>query len=141
MREQYPLHINSLASIHYVASQLPKKWGIFPQKLTALRYRANIYMTGPPPFTEDHWKKVEIGGLKYHISCRTTRCNLPCVNPETGEVDLKNLNTEMRKFRVIDEGSKAACLGVQSTPLEEGPIRIGDMIKVLETGKHFYLSK
>jgi uncharacterized protein YcbX len=45
----------------------------------------------------------------------------------------------MRKYRVIDEGSKSACLGMQVTPLEEGVISVGDSIEILETGDHFFL--
>ena len=44
----------------------------------------------------------------------------------------------MRKYRVIDEGSKSACLGMQVTPLDEGVISVGDRIEVLETGDHFF---
>lgn len=47
--------------------------------------------------------------------------------------------TTLRKYRVIDEGSKSACLGMQLTPLGEGEVKVGDKIEVLETGKHFFL--
>lgn len=42
----------------------------------------------------------------------------------------------MRKYRIIDEGSKNACLGMQVTPLEEGVVIVGDTVEVLETGEH-----
>ena len=86
-------------SIHY-------QWRI--PLVNALRYRANIYFTGPPAFHEDDWKKARIGSTNYHISCRTTRCKLPNVDPETGVADPNEPSTTMRKYRVIDEGSKNA---------------------------------
>lgn len=46
----------------------------------------------------------------------------------------------MRKYRVIDEGSKNAVLGMQVTPLEEGDLEVGDSIEVLETGTHYFLA-
>lgn len=46
----------------------------------------------------------------------------------------------MRKYRVIDEGSKNAVLGMQVTPLEAGEVKVGDTIEVLETGSHYFLA-
>ncbi|KAJ4314636.1 hypothetical protein N0V94_006366 [Neodidymelliopsis sp. IMI 364377] len=142
--QQYPVHILNMASVHDVASKLPR--GKSPQDkfrvpiINALRYRANIYLTGPPAFDEDNWTKAKIGSTPYHISCRTTRCKLPNVDPETGIADPNEPLTTMRKYRVIDEGSKNAVLGMQVTPLEAGEVRVGDTIEVLETGSHFFLA-
>lgn len=74
-----------------------------------------------------------------HISCRTTRCKLPNVDPETGEADRNEPSTTLRKYRIIDDGSKSACLGMMVTPLGEGEVRVGDYVEVLETGKHFFI--
>lgn len=108
--------------------------------VNALRYRANIYFTGPPAFDEDNWTKAKIGSTSCHISCRTTRCKLPNVDPETGVADANEPLTTMRKYRVIDEGSKNAVLGMQVTPLEDGDVKVGDTIEVLETGSHYFLA-
>ncbi|KAJ4337520.1 hypothetical protein N0V87_004667 [Didymella glomerata] len=145
MQDSYPVHILNLASVHDVASKLPRNmddvntmWKV--PTVNALRYRANIYFTGPPAFHEDNWTKARIGATNYHISCRTTRCKLPNVDPETGKADPNEPMTTMRKYRVIDEGSKNAVLGMQVTPLEAGEVKVGDTIEVLETGSHYYLS-
>lgn len=130
------MHILNLASVHDVASQLPKG---YKKSLNALRYRANIFITGPPAFSEDDWAKARIGRGQYHISCRTTRCKLPNVDPETGIADQNEPGTTMRKYRVIDNGSKSPCLGMQVTPLEEGEVQVGDEVEVLERGDHFFL--
>jgi uncharacterized protein YcbX len=45
----------------------------------------------------------------------------------------------MRKYRIIDKGSKAACLGMQVTPLDEGILTVGDKIEVLATGEHHFI--
>ncbi|KAH7121214.1 MOSC domain-containing protein [Dendryphion nanum] len=137
MQDSYPMHIMNLASVHDVSSKLPK--GYSP--LNALRYRANVYLTGPPAFNEDEWKKARIGSLECHISCRTTRCKLPNVDPETAITDRNQPSTAMLKYRVIDDGSKCACLGMQVTPLADGGIKIGDEVKVLERGEHHFLKE
>ncbi|KAF2734589.1 hypothetical protein EJ04DRAFT_512433 [Polyplosphaeria fusca] len=138
MQDSYPMHIMNLASVHHVAAELPRG-NRYRNKLNALRYRANVYVTGPPAFVEDGWTRARIGRLEYHVSCRTTRCKLPNVDPETGVADRNEPGTTMRKYRVIDGGSTSPCLGMQVTPLEEGGVKVGDEVKVLETGEHFFL--
>jgi uncharacterized protein YcbX len=137
--------------VHDVASHLPNTslskhvWQNQLTLLDALRFRANIYMTGPPAFAEDAWKKAKITStststsVDLHISCRTTRCKLPNVDPQTAEIDRNEPMSTLRSYRVIDEGSKNACLGMQVTPLGEGMVRVGDRVEVVETGEHFFL--
>jgi uncharacterized protein YcbX len=72
------------------------------------------------------------------MCCRTTRCKLPNVDPETGEADINEPLTTLRKYRIIDEGSKSPCLGMQVAPLDAGEVKIGDYVEVLETGKHLF---
>lgn len=117
--------------------------------LDALRFRANIYVIGPPAFDEDNWTKARISksetsgektSVNLHISCRATRCKLPNVDPKTGVADRNEPLTTLRKYRVIDEGNKSPCLGMHVTPLEEGLMSVGDAVEVLETGEHFHLS-
>jgi uncharacterized protein YcbX len=149
---QYPIHIINLASVHDVASHLPSNkpiskhvWQNQLTLLDALRFRANIYITGPPAFAEDSWKRAKLisadssSSLDLHVSCRTTRCKLPNVDPKTAELDKNEPLSTLRSYRVIDEGSKNACLGMQATPLSNGQVDVGDKIEVLETGEHFFL--
>ena len=131
------MHIMSLASVHDVASKLPTH----PNHLNALRFRANVYITGPQAFDEDDWTKARIGSGIYHISCRTTRCKLPNVDPETAIVDRNEPGTTMRKYRIIDKGSQSPCLGMQVTPLTEGEIKVRDKVEVLERGEHFFMKE
>lgn len=128
----------NLASVRDVASRLPKG---YYKEFNALRYRANIYITGPPAFSEDSWAKIRIGKCTYHTSCRTIRCKLPNVDPATGIRDRNEPETTMRKYRVIDGGSIKPCLGMQVTPLvkEQGEIKVGDEVEVLAHGEHFFL--
>ncbi|OAL03402.1 hypothetical protein IQ06DRAFT_291202 [Phaeosphaeriaceae sp. SRC1lsM3a] len=150
MQDSYPMHILNLASVHDVASNLPRKPGAYNMQsplLDARRFRANIFITGPPAFHEDDWTKARISrptksssnsSLDIHVSCRTTRCKLPNVDPETGIADQNEPLSTLRKYRIIDEGSKSACLGMQCVPLGDCDVRVGDYVEVLETGKHFF---
>ncbi|KAI4959727.1 hypothetical protein J4E86_003450 [Alternaria arbusti] len=149
MHDSYPIHILNLASVHDVASKLPNPSSDLPELwqrhltlLDALRFRANIYITGPPAFAEDDWKQAQItssdstSSMNLHISCRTTRCKLPNVDPKTAVADKNEPLTTLRSYRIIDEGSKNACLGMQVTPLDTGAVAVGNKIDVLEIGKH-----
>ena len=120
-------------------------------------------VTGPPAYAEDHWKKIRIGSSEYFVTCRTARCRLPNVDPETGEKHAAEPDRTLKSFRLIDEGAgKDACLGMQMVPAvgrtyvfifckvrgadetqlpEEELIKVGDAIEVLETGKHCYINQ
>ncbi|KAL1598835.1 hypothetical protein SLS60_007977 [Paraconiothyrium brasiliense] len=135
MQDAHPVQIQNLASIHDVSSRVPPRF----RPLNILRYRPNIIFIGPPAFDEDNWKKARFGSLTLDISCRTTRCKLPNVDPLTGIADRNEPGTTMRKYRVIDKGSKSACLGMQVTPLEEGFMSVGDKVEVLARGEHHFI--
>jgi uncharacterized protein YcbX len=152
MQDSYPLHIMNLASVHDIATKLPRQpapYHLVTPLLNALRFRANIYITGPPAFHEDNWTKARItspssafsnhGPVDLHIACRTTRCKLPNVDPETGVADQNEPLSTLRKYRIIDDGSKNPVLGMQVVPLSEGQVRIGDYVEVVETGEHFFI--
>lgn len=86
--DSYPLHIDSITSVQSVAAELPPS---FPGKLSALRFRANIYIAGPPAFAEDKWTNFSVipasdsgKQLPFAVRIPTTRCSLPNVDPETG---------------------------------------------------------
>lgn len=165
-QDAYPLHLINLASVRDVERQMPRVKG--QPRLSATRFRANIIITGPPAYTEDSWKKIKIGYYEYAVSCRTARCKLPNVNQTTGVRDLGPLNSRgegeepdrtLRRVRQVDGGAKGwGVLGMQMCPIfsgsghsklgswngagvnsREGRIMVGDEIKVLEEGEHFYI--
>ena len=135
--DAYPLHIMNLASVHDLASRIENG----PPELSVGRFRSNIIVTGPLAFSEDHWKKLRIGDGVYDVSCRTARCKLPNTDQITGEKHRKEPDNVLRSYRKIDEGVSAhACLGMQMVPMTESSnIKVGDIIEVLEIGKHFYM--
>lgn len=110
--------------------------------------RADIpcLVTGPKAFAEDDWKKIRIGSLVCHVSCRTTRCQLPNVDPETGIADRQEPYLTLKRTRGnVDAGAGPnPCLGMQMVPLlkqetDSEEIKVGDDVEILETGEHFYV--
>ena len=110
-------------------------------------------------YDEDQWKRITVGrcikprnGSKskgggmveadgeYHVACRTARCKLPNVDPDTGVKDSNEPSGTLNKTRQVDKGAYPhAVLGMQMIPLfQQGILRVGDEIKVLERGEHVY---
>lgn len=137
--DAYPLHILNLASVRDVGSKVQRG----APRLSALQFRPNIIFTGLEPYAEDQWKRIQIGGHEYQVSCRTVRCLLPNVDQKMGVAHKVEPNRTLRSFRCIDEGAVGkACLGMQMVPAaEETKIQVGDTITVLETGEHRYIQQ
>lgn len=141
-QDSYPLSIQNISSIRDMESRVPSTAAFTPD---ARRYRGNIYISGPPAYDEDNWTLITIGGRRFHCSCRTTRCKLPNTDPDTGIQDRKGNEPQktMLKYRVIDEGSSSACLGMQVVPSKGavgGMMRVGDEVRVVRKGEHRFVA-
>ncbi len=139
-QDAYPLHIMNLASVRNVGQRLEPS----APPLSARNFRPNIIITGGEAHAEDLWKRINIGNEEYHTACRTVRCLLPNVNPSTGERHKAEPNKTLKAFRCIDAGDpKNACLGMQMVPAveERRVIKVGDEVRVLETGEHTYIKQ
>ncbi|PGG95944.1 hypothetical protein AJ79_09799 [Helicocarpus griseus UAMH5409] len=82
-------------------------------------------------------------GIEVYTACRTVRCRLPNVDPDTGIRHGVEPDKTLKSFRCIDPGDlKNACLGMQCVPaIQEFTLRVGDELEVLETGEHFYIKQ
>ncbi|KAH7137377.1 hypothetical protein B0J13DRAFT_639758 [Dactylonectria estremocensis] len=135
--DQQPVNINSLSSIHAVSALLPPE----NQPLNALRFRANLWITGAPAYEEESWKRCRI--LPKAISprpradvaptlsvvCRTSRCTMPNVDPSKG-IFTTNLpppdkdkgkpqpSTTLKRCRTVENGNKMALgyIGMHCVP-------------------------
>ncbi|KAI3399704.1 hypothetical protein diail_6053 [Diaporthe ilicicola] len=149
-QDSYPLHILGLSSVRDIETQVKKDADL--QRLEPHRFRANIFVGGTPAYDEDSWTKIRLTDpahkedqSDFHVSCRTTRCKLPNVNPETGVRHPVEPDRTLRANREIDEGApKTGCMGMQVTPLFNGSqapesyLAVGMSIEVLERGEHFF---
>ena len=135
--DAYPIHLLNMASHHDVAARCA--YAI--PRLSIRRFRANIIIQGPAAFAEDHWKRLEIGGVEIYAACRTVRCKLPNVDPATGERHPVEPDRTLKAYRRIDDGDRTnACLGMQLVPArQEFRLRVGDEVSVLECGEHRYI--
>ena len=135
--DAYPLHILNVASVQDLSANLTYEL----PRMSVRRFRPNIVVTGPKAYAEDEWKQVRIGRYEYHVPCRTVRCKMPNVCDKTGKRHTHEPDFTLRKMRDVDAGAKGfGCLGMQAVPAEEhGVVKVGDRVRVLETGKHRYI--
>ncbi|KAM0426341.1 hypothetical protein ACHAPT_008382 [Fusarium lateritium] len=163
--DQQPININSLSSVHAVSELLPTE----NQPLNALRFRANIWITGALAFDEETWKRYRIlpkgsntrakVAPTLSVVCRTSRCTMPNVDPNTGKFDTDNPppdrargkaqpSTTLVKYRTVEDGNPRALgyLGMHCVPEDHSLgeaedqlyVQVGDEIEVLQRGTHIY---
>ncbi|ETS82790.1 hypothetical protein PFICI_04666 [Pestalotiopsis fici W106-1] len=153
-QDGYPLHIQNISSVQAFSKEVPKDQDL--KQLSVMRFRPNIIVSGAPVYDEDTWQQIRLesgsSGLyrsvQLDISCRTTRCRLPNVDPDTGDRHPRQPDKSLRALRNVDPGApKNGCLGVQACPLfadavdeedREGWIGVGMEVQVEKRGDHFY---
>ena len=128
--DAYPIHLLNLASVRDVGDRCADQ---IPQ-LSIRRFRANIIIQGPGRFEEDDWKRIRLfpqgtppeassptgvkEGVEIHTVCRTVRCRLPNVDPDTGIRHPREPDRTLKAYRRIDPGCEEfACLGMQLVPV------------------------
>ncbi|CAI4210721.1 unnamed protein product [Parascedosporium putredinis] len=121
-QDSYPVHLMNIASVEDMATKIEDPT---LKDLSVRRFRANVVITGPPAYDEDHWKTFRLkqgtasvhSDCTYHVSCRTSRCKLPNVDPATAIPHPVEPDRYLRKHRNIDDGCpKNGCLGMMLTP-------------------------
>jgi uncharacterized protein YcbX len=90
-----------------------------------IRFRANLYFTGPPAWRELDWigSELAIGEARLRVIAAITRCAATQVNPETAERDLDVVGTLQREF-----GHNL--MGIYAEVIGDGEIAIGDRVGV-----------
>ncbi|KAH8691532.1 hypothetical protein BGW36DRAFT_388489 [Talaromyces proteolyticus] len=170
--DAYPLHLLSLASVQDVARRcvhaIPRlsarrfRANIIVSGIQAYaedEWKRILLLPAEPepepepelfhaanPNTEgnDHQSRTngDRKNVEIYTCCRTVRCKLPNVDPDTGYRHPREPEKTLKGYRCIDKGGgdKLACLGMQCVPaVENFEIRVGDTIAVLERGEHFYI--
>lgn len=155
-QDAYPLHLMTLNSIQKFSEEVPKDDDL--KELDVLRFRPNIILSGAEAYDEETWKQVRFkpgsSGLyndaSFHVSCRTVRCKMPNVDPDTGIRHPSEPDKSLRAKRAVDEGAPLnGCLGMQLTPLydaslgddRESWIAVGMTVEVEERGHHVYIKQ
>ena len=91
-----------------------------------LRFRANIYFSGTPAWSEFDWlgRDIQIGGARLRLTRRIVRCAATEVNHETAERDAETV-------RELRQGFGHADMGIYGEVIEPGRIAVGDALELL----------
>ena len=85
------------------------------------RFRGNIWLDGLAPWEEFDLvgREITIGGARFAVRERITRCRATMSNPETGRIDVNTLD-------LLDAGWNHTDFGVYAEVTASGPVAIGD---------------
>nr|WP_315414506.1 hybrid-cluster NAD(P)-dependent oxidoreductase [uncultured Pseudomonas sp.] len=120
----YPLLIISEASLAALNERSIERFSM-------THFRPNLVVSGTHAFDEDSWKRIRIGEVVFEGVKPCTRCILTTIDPKSATFDAKKepLKT-LAEFRSDDKGNIK--FGHNLVALNEGVIRVGDVIEVLE---------
>lgn len=121
----YPLLIISEASLATLNQRSSEQH-------TMAQFRTNLVVSNTDAFAEDGWKRIRIGEVEFEAVKPCARCILTTIDPLTGEFNaLKEPLKTMTTFRANATGD--VFFGQNLVALNEGTIRAGDVVEVLET--------
>lgn len=91
-----------------------------------LRFRANIYFSGAPAWSEFDWigREIQVGSARLRVIARIDRCPATAVNPETAEIDANPVRELRDAYGHVD-------LGVFAEVIDGGRIAPGEAIALL----------
>ena len=117
----YPILIISEESLLDLNSRLDS---VLPMN----RFRPNIVVKNCEPFAEDTWKRIRIGGVEMALVKPCPRCVVTTIDKETLEKSKEPLKT-LSTYRNQEDG---AMFGMNAIPLNEGEVKVGMNVEVLE---------
>jgi uncharacterized protein YcbX len=119
----YPILIISEASLQDLNSRLDAS-----RPLPMNRFRPNIVVQNCEPFAEDTWKRIRIGDIEMALVKPCPRCVVTTIDKQTLERNKEPLKT-LAAYRKQKGG---AMFGMNAIPLNEGEIKVGMNLEVLE---------
>jgi uncharacterized protein YcbX len=128
--DAYPLLLASENSLNLLNDWIAE--GPRPEEgpLAITRFRPNLIISGAPPFAEDGWVRIRIGGAAFRITKGCDRCVLTTLDPETGEKQMEPI-TSLARHRRWDGTTWFATNVIPETP--GVALHVGDEVEVLET--------
>ena len=93
------------------------------------RFRPNLVVAGASVWAEDDWRRLRVGAVPLRVATACARCNIPGLDPDSGEPTKEPLRT-LATFRKRDH---EVYFGVNAIPDGTGELRVGDTVEVLDT--------
>ncbi|MGL4881386.1 MAG: MOSC domain-containing protein, partial [Waterburya sp.] len=94
--------------------------------------RPNIVVETIEPFVEDTWSVIQIGEIRFTVVKPCSRCIITTIDQQQGAKNqLKEPLNTLGTFRQLSE--QGVMFGVNMIPQNEGTIKVGDRLEVLQT--------
>jgi len=127
-----PVMLTATASLLELNQRILEIHQQYTQEVLMNRFRPNIVIETIEPFIEDSWRSIQIGEVVFEVAKPCSRCIITTIDPQEG---VKNSSKEplnaLGTFRQLSE--KGVVFGVNTIPQNEGILRVGDRLQVLET--------
>lgn len=94
------------------------------------RFRPNLVIAGAPPYAEDNWTHLRIGGLSFRPAGRSERCIMTTTDQRTGERPSKEPLRTLATYRRNPQEPSQVYFGlnlIAETP--QGTLRVGDGVE------------
>ena len=127
-----PVMLTATASLEELNQRIIEIHQQQSQAIPMNRFRPNIVIDTIEPFIEDSWSLIQIGEIQFKVAKPCSRCIITTVDQQEGEKNkLKEPLNTLGTFRQLSE--QGVMFGVNMIPLNEGIIRKGDRLQVLQT--------
>ncbi|KAK0408212.1 hypothetical protein QR680_003833 [Steinernema hermaphroditum] len=120
---QAPFLLINRASAAYLAEIV----GLSTEEIIS-RFRANFVLDCESPFEEDDIAEIHIGNVEFEVISKCTRCQMICIDQETGIKD-PNLLLALRDYRLGDKMTFGLYLRHRESHREKA-ISVGSMAKL-----------
>ena len=128
--DAFPVLVTNAASLDALNENIEAHGGV---PITIGRFRPNIVIAGAEPWAEDRWRKIKIGELIFDLVKPSDRCVVTTTDQKTGQrMGKEPLAALARIHRSPDPRINGVIFGENAVPRNEGRIRVGDAIEVLE---------
>jgi uncharacterized protein YcbX len=92
------------------------------------RFRPNLVIDGAPPWAEDEWRLLRIGGVRIRVGTACARCSIPGLDPDSGTPTKEPLRT----LATLRRRDHEVYFGMNALPDGTGELAVGDVVEVLE---------
>ena len=132
LADNYPVMLTATASLMELNQRIIEIHQQRSQAISMKRFRPNIVIETIEPFIEDSWRLIQIGEIQFGLLKPCSRCIITTINQSDGARNsLKEPLNTLGTFRQLSE--QGVMFGVNLIPQNEGMIRVGDRLEVLET--------
>ena len=127
--DAFPVTVASLASLRqlndWIVERALELGEDPPEPLPIERFRANLVVDGEEPFAEDHWRRLDVGGVRFRVARATSRCVMTTINLRTLTTAREPIRT-LARHRLVDGRTMFA---VHLVPETTGRISVGDDVR------------